>query len=315
MKKKKFLLLFLTLFLSGLGLIACSKQGEQTSKSRKLKVVATTTIVGDVVNQVSGDLVDLDILLPVGADPHSFDPTPKDVAKIADADVVFANGAGLEAFLENLIESADASNKLVYVSDGVDFKMLEGEDHTHEGDGLGYSVGIDPHTWTDPNNVIVWVENIARVLVEQDTENKAFYEANADKYKTELRSLDTWIRDRVAQIPKQDRKLVTDHTLFSYFAEEYGFEQVGALIPGFSTLSEPTAQELAAMEDSIRALRVKAVFVGTSINPSLAERVASDTGVKLITVYTGSLSEVDGEAATYLAYMRYNTNAFVDALK
>jgi len=315
---KKNILLFFTLFLSPLGLTACHEGVVQPSREVKLRVVATTTIVGDVVRQVSGDNVELDILLPVGADPHSFDPTPQDVAKVVEADLVFANGAGLEAFLDNLIESVNAQEKLVSVSEGINFLLFAGEeDHDHEGEeqkGKEH-VDVDPHTWTDPNNVMIWVVNITRVLVERDRENKASYEANADKYQAELTALDAWIREVVAQVPMETRKLVTDHTLFSYFADEYGFEQVGALIPGFSTLSEPTAQELAEVEDAIRELGVKAVFVGNSVNPSLAERVVSDTGVQLIYVYTGSLSEVGGEAGTYLAYMRHNTNAFVGALK
>jgi ABC-type Zn uptake system ZnuABC Zn-binding protein ZnuA len=183
----------------------------------------------------------------------------------------------------------------------------EGDEHDHE--------GIDPHTWTDPNNVIVWVYNIEHELSEADPENVKAYAANAESYEAELETLDSWIREQVAQIPDENRKLVTDHTLFSYFVGEYGFEQIGTLIPGYSTLAEPTAQELAAIEDAINELDVKAVFVGNTVNPALAERVAEDTGTKLIFVYTGSLTEPDGEAPTYLEYMRYNTNAFVDALK
>jgi ABC-type Zn uptake system ZnuABC Zn-binding protein ZnuA len=119
----------------------------------------------------------------------------------------------------------------------------------------------------------------------------------------------------VAEVPVESRKLVTDHTLFSCFAEEYGFEQIGALIPGYSSLSEPTVQQLAAIEDAIQSLDVRAVFVGNTVNPSLAERVAADTNVQLVYVNTGSLSEADGEAGTYLDIMRYNTNAFIGALK
>lgn len=294
---------------------ACGVQIKQPAVHGQLQVVATTTIVGDVVHQIGGDQINLDVLLPLGADPHSFDPSPKDVAKIADADVVFANGGGLEAFLINLIDSANAQSKLVYVSEDIDFLEFGGDDHGDEEEEEDHAEDVDPHTWTDPNNVMVWVENILRVLLEKDPQNKASYQANAERYGDELRELDSWIRVRVDQIPDQNRKLVTDHALFGYYAEEYGFEQVGALIPGFSTLSEPTAKELAEIEDSIRNLSVKAVFVGRTVNPTLADRVATDTGVRLVFVYTGSLSDVEGDAATYLDYIRYNTNAFVDALK
>ena len=127
--------------------------------------------------------------------------------------------------------------------------------------------------------------------------------------------MDAWIREQVAQIPPQNRKLVTDHLLFGYFAERYGFEQVGAIIPAYSTAAQPTAQEVAEIENAIRTLGVKAVFVGKTVNPALAQRVAEDTGIRLVGLYHGSLSEPGGEAATYLDYLRYNVTQIVNALK
>ncbi len=348
----KRIVLYLSMaLLTILTLTACSQSEVQPSNQDKLKVVATTNIVGDVVAQVGGDLIVVDVLLPVGTDPHGFDPTPQDIAKVAEADVVFANGAGLEEFLDNLIESAGAMDKVVHVSEGIKLMMFEGEEHEgeehgheseehegeehegeehdhegeehegeehegeeHEGDKHHHEGG-DPHTWMDPNNVLIWVHNIEHELSEADPDNADAYAANAEAYEAELQDLDAWIREQVAQIPEQNRRLVTDHTLFSYYANEYGFEQVGTLIPGYSSLAEPTAQELAEVEDVIQDLGVQAVFVGKTVNPSLAERVAEDSGVELVFVYTGSLSEAGGEADSYLAYMRYNTAAFVDALK
>ena len=143
----------------------------------------------------------------------------------------------------------------------------------------------------------------------------SIYASNAKEYKTKLQAVDTWIHQQVSLVPENNRKIVTDHLIFGYFASVYGFEQLGAIIPGYSTLSEPSAQDIADMEDSIRVVGVKAIFVGNTVNPNMAERVAEDTGIKLIPVYTGSLSLSDGEAPTYIDYMRYNTNAFVDALK
>jgi manganese/iron transport system substrate-binding protein len=309
-------------------LTACGQGAEQPSSEGELKVVATTTIVGDVVDQVGADLIDLSVLLPIGTDPHSFDPTPQDVAKVAEADVVFANGAGLEEFLDNLIESADAEDKVVHVSEGIDLLIVEddayheedieheGEEHDedHEGE-VNHHEGADPHTWLDPNNVMIWVHNIEQELSKLDPSNAGTYEVNAEKYEAELTALDAWIREQVALIPEENRELVTDHTLFSYFAKTYGFRQIGALIPGYSSLSEPTAQDLAEIEDAIKDLGVKAVFVGNTVNPALAERVTEDTGTSLVFVYTGSLSDPGGEADTYIDYIRYNINAFVDALK
>jgi len=297
---------------------ACRQQVETSAEKndRKLNVVATTTIVGDVVSQIGGDFIDLHVLLPTGTDPHSFDPTPQDIAKVSEADLVFANGAGLEAFLDPLIDSAGAADRVVRLSEGMDLLAFAGEGPDHEGDESGHELaGTDPHTWTDPNNVILWVQIIERALSEKDPENAVLYQKDAQKNIANLKELDTWIRQQVAQIPVENRKLVTDHALFGYYAQAYGLEQVGALIPGYSTLAEPSAQELADIENAIKTFDVKAVFVGNTINPNLAERVADDTGIQLIFVYTGSLSELNGEADTYIDYMRYNTSAFVNALK
>lgn len=298
----------------------CSPQIDSPEETGKLKVVATTTIVGDVVSQVGGDLINLSILLPTGTDPHGFTPTPQDIAKIAEADVVFSNGAGLEEFLDDLIDSAGAYEINTAVSEGVDFLesgqegSAEGEHEAENGDEE-HMHDIDPHTWTDPNNVMIWVENISTKLSEIDPQNAETYQSNAEKYNVELLELDRWIRDQVAQIPAGERNLVTDHQMFGYFSNRYGFNQVGALIPGYSTLSEPSAQEIAAIEDIINQIGVKAVFVGNTINPTLAERIAEDTGTRLIFVYTGSLGDPGGDADSYISYMRFNTSAFLEALR
>jgi ABC-type Zn uptake system ZnuABC Zn-binding protein ZnuA len=174
---------------------------------------------------------------------------------------------------------------------------------------------VDPHVWFDPHHVSTWVDNAARALSAIDPVQAATYQANAEQYRQELQALDRWIVEQVAAIPATNRQLVTDHLIFSYFAQRYGFEQVGAVVPGYSTLSEPSAQELAALEDAIRQTGVKAILVGNTVNPALAERVAGDTGTRLVQVYTDSLTAPGGEAESYLAFMRYNVRAIVDALK
>ncbi|NOY99967.1 MAG: zinc ABC transporter substrate-binding protein [Chloroflexi bacterium] len=292
-------------------LTGCAPSSAETDDGR-LRVVATTTIVGDVVRQVAGDLVDLTVLLPVGTDPHTFDPRPQDVAAVADAQVIFASGLGLEEFLEPLLDNAGSQALVVRVSDGVTARGLTG---MAGGEGQAHETGADPHVWMDPNNVLVWTENVAQALSAADPAHAGQYAANAAAYESQLQELDSWIREQVAQIPAENRKLVTDHMVFGYFAERYGFEQVGAIIPGFSTGSTPSAQELAAIEDAIREYGVRAVLTGKTVNPALAERVAEDTGVKLVPIYTGSLSAADGPADTYLNFMDYNVSAIVEALK
>lgn len=283
----------------------------------KLQVIATTSIVADVVKNVGGEQIELRRLLPLGVDPHAFEPTPQDVVAVSDAHVVFANGAGLEEFLEPLLESAGAAEKAVHVSHGIELYEFEGE-HKEEGEeheGEHDHHGADPHTWTDPNNVMVWVHNVERALSALDPDHAEIYKANAEAYAATLQELDAWVREQVAQIPEAERKIVTDHLLFAYFAKRYGFTQVGAIVPGYTTLSEPSARELAELEDAMRELGVKAVFVGHTVNPSLAQRVAEDAGVQLVFIYTGSLTEKGGEADNYVDYVRYNVNAIVNALK
>ncbi len=307
-------LLPVLLFL-GLLLAACS--GGSPAESGGLKVVASTTIVGDVVRQVGGDLIELTVLFPPGADPHTFEPRPQDIAALSEAQVVIINGMDLEEALEPLLE-ANVKGTIVHASEGIEVLAFEGEEHEEEepeGEGGHAHEGGDPHTWTNPNNVIIWTQNIAAALVEADPENAKAYQANAEAYIASLKELDGWIRAQVEQIPPERRKIVTDHLIFGYFADEYGLEQIGALIGAFSTNAAPSAQELATLEEKIKEEGVPAVFVGKTVNPALAEQVAQDSGVKLVRVYTGSLSEPGGEADSYLKFMRYNVEAIVEALK
>lgn len=286
-------------------LAACSTPAS-TSTPGGLPVVATTSLIGDVARQIGGDSVSVNVLLPLGADPHSYEPRPQDVAALTDAEIVLVNGFGLEATLEPLLENA---KNIVIVSDGIEALLFESE---HAGEEEG---GFDPHVWQDPNNVIVWAHNIADAFAQADPIHADEYAANAEKYIAELISLDAWIEKQVALIPDANRKIVTDHTAFGYFAIRYGFEQIGAVIPSLSTGASPSAQELAALEDAIRSSGVKAIFVGSTVSPDMSRRVADDTGVRLVTLYTGSLSESGGGAESYLEFMRYNVSAIVEALR
>jgi len=301
-----------TIILSAIFLLAllAACQPAPAAQSSALQVVATTSIVADVVQQIGGDHFKVTTLLPLGSDPHSFQPSPRDMAMVADASVIFANGAGLEEFLQPLIENAGASARVIEVSNGI--QLLDAPPGEIE---AGEAQSGDPHTWVDPNNVLIWVENIQAALSELDPANAVDYQANAERYKSALQSLDAWIVEQVATIPPENRVLVTDHLVYGYFAERFGFEQIGAIIPGFSTISSPSAKDVAAIESAIQAHKVKAVFVSESTNPTLVQRVSEDTGVALVRLYHGSLSEPGGPAATYIDMLRFNVSAMVDALR
>lgn len=281
-------------------------------EGEKLRVVATTTIVGNVVQVIGGDAIDLTVLLPVGVDPHTFEPAPQDMAAVADAHVIFVNGAGLEVFLDRLLRNAGSNAAVVNVSDGIRTRRLEDEapDADH-----GEDEEVDPHVWFNPLNVVVWTGHIEKALSTLNPANSGVYETNARAYRMALQELDVWIVDQVDQVPQIHRRLVTDHATFGYFADHYGFEQMGTVFPGFSSAAEPSARDLAELTDTIRELGVPAIFVGTTVNPGLAQRIADDTGTQVVSLYTGSLSGPDGPAGDYLTLMRYNVSTIVNALK
>ena len=276
-----------------------------------MRIVCTTTIVGDIVAQISGERNELTVLLPVNADPHAFEPTPQDLVAIARAHVVFLNGAGLERNLEPILENASGS--VVALSDRLDLLRLDAPDREDSEHEEGHD-GVDPHVWFDPTYVGDWVDLIADALSEQDPGGESEYRARADGYRSELAELDTWIEDQLSSLPQGKRRLVTDHAVFGYFAVRYGFEQVGTVFPGPSSLSEPSARELSSLEEAIVALGVPVLFVGTTVNRSLAERIAADTGTRIVTLYTGSLSEPGGPASGYLELMRYDVTVIVEGL-
>ncbi|MCR4405242.1 MAG: metal ABC transporter substrate-binding protein [Candidatus Acetothermia bacterium] len=278
-------------------LALCPGQADQP-----LRVVATTTIVGDVVRAIGGEQLSLTVLLPVGSDPHAYEPRPEDLIAVAEAELIAINGVGLEEFLEPLLRNSGTEAEVLSVSDGIALRRLDGGE-------------LDPHVWFDPQNVMIWVRNIERKLAELDPANAELYAANAASYRAALEELDAWIIAQVGQVPQHDRELVTDHLFLGYFADRYGFVQIGAIFPGLSTLAEPSARELAELEAEIRRLGVKAIFVGTSVNPALAQQIAADTGVQVVFLYTGSLSGPEGPAASYLELMRYDVAAIIAALK
>jgi len=273
-----------------------------------IPVVTTTSILADVVSRVGSDLVSVTSLVPPGANEHEYQPSPRDIAAVTDSALVFEVGLGLEEFMETIILNAGTQIEPVTVSDGITTLEFSGEQHDDHH-------AADPHVWMDPANVIIWTRNIAAALSAYDPDHQDIYSANSAAYIAELEALDAWIVQQTGKIPQENRQIVTDHMLFGYFAEKYGFTVVGAIIPSYSSVAEPSARELADLEDSIRQFDVKVILVGNTVNPSLASRIAADTGIQLVHFYTGSLSGADGPAATYLDYMRYNVNAIVDTLE
>ncbi|MBN1123009.1 MAG: zinc ABC transporter substrate-binding protein [Anaerolineae bacterium] len=286
------------------------------AEGEKLSVVATTSIIGDVVANVGSDAIDLTVLMAVGQDPHSYEPTPRALAAIEDADIIFVNGLDLEEVLMGSIENT-ATGVIVPVSAGIEPLASGGDDH-EEGDDHHHAAG-DPHFWVDPNNLMVWVENIEQVLSEADPGSHEMYQANAEAYHAELEALDAYIREQVTGIPEENRKLVTDHGLYGYFAEEYGFEIVGLMIDSFSTTAGTSAGDVARLAEVIQEEDVPAIFIGTTASQglqNLAEAIAEETGekIKVLPLLTGSLAPEGEPGDTYLGYMQYNIDQIASGL-
>jgi ABC-type Zn uptake system ZnuABC Zn-binding protein ZnuA len=277
----------------------------------RLRVVATTNILGDVVRTVGGDAIELTTLLPVGADPHSYSATPEDLRTLSNAQAIFVVGEGIEESLEDVLANREGDSPLIAVNTGLELRAIDEAAAQADGEEA-HPHGVDPHTWTAVPNVIHWVGVIEQALGALDPANAETYTANATAYRAQLEAVDTEIQNAVAAIPPENRKLVTDHETFGYFASRYGFEVIGAVIPSFSTMAAPSAQEL---QQQITGAGVQALFVGSTVDPDLATQIAADVGVQVVPLYADSLSAPDGPAATYVALMRYNVGAIVEALR
>lgn len=279
---------------------ACAGSGDDIDDS-KMQVVVSASILADVVSQVGGEYIQVEVLVPAGSDAHTYQPSPKDLSRISDADVFMIIGLGFESFLAPLLENMDESVKLVAVSGAYPATIVD-------------ETGIDPHVWMDPNNVIKWLDPITNALAQIDPDNARVYKGNAASYRTKLAELDTWIKEQVTSIPITKRLIVSDHDVFGYFEQRYDMEIVGAIIPGYSTLAQPSARELSELHDVIKARNIQVIFISEVGNLNLAEQVAEDTETQLVIVYIGGLSGEDGPAVSYLEMMRFNVGVMVEVL-
>ncbi len=332
-----------------------------------VQVVATTNFVADWARVVGGDRVEVFGLLQPGGDPHTFIPGTRDVAKVADADLVLTVGLGLEAdWLEELLHNASADeSKIVALGDSVDPMEFatadmhddmhgdhededdhgdhededdhdegeeggdhededdhdedeEGDHHDHEEDEHGHAHdhgSHDPHFWFDPIRVKAAVNEIATRLSALDPENSSVYFQNASEYGEQLNELHVWTQEQVSAVAPERRLLVTSHDSLSYFAELYGFEIVGLVIPSLATHVEPSAEHIEGVVKVVREHQIPAVFGETTVSEKLASAVARETGAELVQLYSGSLGPEGSGADTYLGMVRANVERIVEALR
>ena len=310
MKRRAPLLLLAAALLLPAATLAVGCGTAATSSGGSLDVVASVSYLADIAQNVAGDRFEVRSLVPLETDPHAFEPTPSDLGEVAGADVVIVNGAGLEGPLLGTLENAGGDATIVEASAGLESRRPQpGEPPLDE-------TGTDPHFWLDPTLVKTYVENIRDAFAEADPAGAAEYEANAAAYSKKLDVLDAWIETQIAQIPLADRKLVVNHASHGYFADRYGLEIVGAVIPGTGTGAAPTAKQLAELTTAIRSSGARAIFVEIDENPELARQIAGETGATVVTdLLDHSLSEPGGVASTYIEMMKYDTRRIVEAIQ
>ena len=273
------------------------------ASAETLKVVASFTVLADVVKQVGGEHVKVTSLVGPNGDPHEFEPSPADAKSLNAAKVTFVSGEGLEGWMDRLISASGYKGRPVIVSEGINTRTME-ED--------GQAV-TDPHVWNSPVNVKVWVANIEKALSAADPADAAAFKANAEAYTKTLDQLDAYARSKFATIPADRRKVLTSHDAFGYFGREY---DVGFLAPlGVSTESEASAADVAKLIEQIRTEHVKTYFIENSNDPRLVMQVASATGAEPGgELYVESLSDAKGPAPTYEKMFRYNVNQISAAM-
>ena len=292
-------------------LVGCSPGGAESGPG-EVSAVASTTQIADIVREVGGDRIEVTQLLRPNTDPHEYEPRPSDVAALAEAEVVFQNGGHLDEWVGQLVEDSGSDARIIDLGEAIPLKLAESghsDGHGHEGEDF------DAHWWHDPTNVEAAAAKIATVLGSLDPRAKGLFKRNADRYEAELAVLDQSIRACIERIPRGDRKLVTDHESFDYFANRYGISVVGAVIPALTTQAEPSAGDLARLEETIRSKGVDAVFPESSLPSETAEAIARDSGASAeYSLFGDSLGPADSVAGTYIGMMRTNADRIARGL-
>lgn len=274
------------------------------AQPKPLEVIATFSILGDIVRNIGGEHVELRTLIGPGGDAHTFEPTPADGKALLNAALVFENGLAFEPWLDSLYRASRSRARRVVVSDGLDPLRAIEEGHRHG--------EFDPHIWQDVSQAIHVAEVVRDALAAADPAHAEAYRANAAAYVATLQALDAWVFEAVAAIPEGRRKIVTPHNSFAYFARRYGFEVVGTALASFSTEAQPSAREIADLVRTIRAQQVPAIFPENVTHRALMESIAADAGVVLAPpLYSDALGPSGSPADTYVSLMTHNVRTLV----
>jgi zinc/manganese transport system substrate-binding protein len=297
--------------LAAFGALSLVAPPATASDDRRVKAVATFSILGDMLREVGGDRVEVTTLVGADGDAHVYQPTPADARSVAAAQVVLVNGLGFEGWIERLITSSGFKGTVIVASAGVT-PLTTPEEH-ETGDEEHHRHTVDPHAWQNLGNGEIYVRNIAQGLIAADPEGAAVYAANAERYRAEIAALDAEVRAAISALPPDRRTIVTSHEAFGYYGSAYG---IRLLAPeGVSTEAEASAGDVARLIRQIRAEQIPAVFVESITDPRLIERIRKETGAAVGgTLYSDALSGPDGPAASYLQMFRYNTRTLITAL-
>ena len=274
----------------------------------KVNVVATFSILGDLVKNVGGDRVDVTMLVGPNSDTHVFSPTPADARKLGSAKVVFVNGLGLEGWIARLVKASGTKAPTVVASVGVKSrKMDDGHHHGHS------HAEADPHAWQSVANTRIYVANIRDGLSKSDPAGKDTYVANASAYLAKLDMLEQEVKAAVAKIPADRRKVITTHEAFGYFAVAYGMEFIAP--EGVSTEAAPSARDVAKIIAQIKKQKIPALFMENVSDPRMMQQIAKESGARIGgTLYSDALSDASGPAPSYVEMMRSNVSELTKAL-
>ena len=278
-----------------------------TTLPSAFSVVVTTSTLASLVHSVSGDAASIHVLVPVGVSPETYEPTPRDIAQLEGASLVFENGAGLEAWLDRLISSSASRARIVVLSDAIPLA-----DRSHATGSGNSPPAENPHFWLDPNYAELYVASIAKELASSDPSHATLYHTNARAEIDRLARLDAWTRKQITTIPPEQRAMIASHDAWRYFDRRYGIRDVGAIetSPG----REPSAAELAALIALARADHVRAIFVEPEFSPRLAKQLADNAGIATVTdLYDDSLGTTP-QLSDYEGMMRHDVDTIVRAL-